>query len=123
MQRLLFIAAHPDDETFIAGGTMAKCVSEGGMVTLACATRGERGRTAGLVPEAELPPIREHELRNAMSILGYTDKELAEAPVDEMRRELVALIRASRPEVVITFDRMGATSTRTMSRSAASLRT
>jgi LmbE family N-acetylglucosaminyl deacetylase len=115
LKSLLFVAAHPDDETFVAGGTIAKCVSEGGTVTLACATRGERGKTAGLVSEDKLPQVREQELREAMAILGvgaihflgYTDKQLGEAPVDEMRHKLVALIRQTRPEVVITFDPHG----------------
>jgi LmbE family N-acetylglucosaminyl deacetylase len=72
LKNLLFIAAHPDDETFVAGGTIAKCVSEGGTVTLACGTRGERGKTAGLVPEDKLPQVREQELREAMAILGVS---------------------------------------------------
>src|SRR3981189_173480 len=115
MKSLLFIAAHPDDETFVAGGTIAKCIAEGGTVTLACGTRGERGKTAGLVSADKLPQVREQGLRGATAILGvsaghflgYADRQLGEAPVDEMRRKLVALIRQTRPEVVITFDPHG----------------
>ncbi len=43
----------------------------------------------------------------AIHFLGYTDRQLAEAPVEEMRRKLVTLIRQTRPEVVITFDPNG----------------
>ncbi len=79
-------------------------------------TRGERGATGGLCSVEELPKVREQELRDAMGclggaeieFLGYEDQKLAQAPADEMRRKLVALIRRWRPEVVLTFDPNGA---------------
>ncbi len=116
MRTLLFIGAHPDDETFFAAGTLAKYAEEGTRVAVACATRGERGATADLCSIEDLPRIREAELRDAMHILGvadvhilpYEDQKLAEAPVDEVRRQLVEVIRATRPQIVITFDPNGA---------------
>ena len=44
---LLVILAHPDDESFAMGGTLAKYAAQGVQVTLVCATRGEAG-IAGL---------------------------------------------------------------------------
>ncbi len=116
MRTLLYIGAHPDDETFFAAGTIAKYAEEGTRVAVACATRGERGATADLCSIEELPKIREAELRDAMNILGvrdvhilpYEDQKLAEAPLEEIRNQLVKVIRATRPQIVITFDPNGA---------------
>jgi|SRR5581483_5325554 len=115
MRRLLFIGAHPDDETFFAAGTLAKCVEEQVRVAVICATRGERGSTADLCTIEKLPSVREAEMRHAMQILGvqglhflpYEDQKLASAPVEEIRRQLVEIIRKERPDVVITFDPNG----------------
>lgn len=113
---LLFVGAHPDDETFFAAGTIAKCVEEGARVAVVCATRGERGPTADLCTIEELPRVREQELRDAMKILGveglyflpYEDQKLAEAPMGEIRRQLIEVIRKERPQIAITFDPNGA---------------
>lgn len=116
MRTLLFLGAHPDDEVFFAGGTLARYVEEGVQVSIVCATRGERGATAGLCSIDELPKVREAELTAAMRVLGvtdihfldYEDQKLAAAPPDEIRRRLVALVRRIKPQIVITFDPEGA---------------
>jgi LmbE family N-acetylglucosaminyl deacetylase len=115
MPALLFIGAHPDDETVYAGGTLAKYASEGVRVAVACATRGERGSTGGLCSIEELPQVREAELRRAVEILGaeepyfldYEDQKVAMADPAEIRRCLIRVIDAVRPDVVITFDPKG----------------
>jgi LmbE family N-acetylglucosaminyl deacetylase len=115
VRKLLIVGAHPDDETFFAGGTIAKYAAEGTRISVVCATRGERGATADLCSIAELPKVREGELRDAMQILGvaevdllsYEDQKLAEAPVEETRRQLVEAIRKTRPQIVMTFDPNG----------------
>ncbi|HEV2124916.1 MAG TPA: PIG-L family deacetylase, partial [Chloroflexota bacterium] len=43
-QRLLAVYAHPDDEAFGTGGTLARYAAEGAEVVLICATRGESGK-------------------------------------------------------------------------------
>jgi len=113
----LFIYAHPDDESFGAAGTICLLRSKGWRVVLACATLGDKGKCGDppLCDPADLPAMREAELRDAACILdisaihllGYRDKELAAAPPDGIRRTLVGLIRAERPEVVFTFDPNG----------------
>ena len=116
MKRLLFIGAHPDDETFFAAGTLAKYAEAGAQVSIICATRGEGGKTGDLCRPEELPQVREQEFREAMAVLGvtdvqflhYHDKHLADAPVEEIRRLLVEAIRRRRPQVLITFDTHGA---------------
>ncbi len=115
MKRLLFIGAHPDDETFLFGGTLAKYAAEGAQVTIVCATRGERGKTGGLCSTEEVPRVREQEMKRACEALGvqdvrflaYVDKELSKAPAEQIRRELVTAIRDTKPQVVLTFDPNG----------------
>jgi LmbE family N-acetylglucosaminyl deacetylase len=112
---LLFVLAHPDDET-ISAGTIAKYTTAGVPVGLVCATRGERGSTADLCTIEELPRMREAEVRESARLLGIgkidflpcEDQKLWSAPLDEMRRELVRVIREQRPRVVITFEPNGA---------------
>jgi N-acetyl-1-D-myo-inositol-2-amino-2-deoxy-alpha-D-glucopyranoside deacetylase len=79
-RRLLFVHAHPDDETIGTGATMAKYAADGAQVTLVTCTLGELGEI--LVPElANLAADRdgglgEHrigERSNAMQALGVTD--------------------------------------------------
>jgi N-acetyl-1-D-myo-inositol-2-amino-2-deoxy-alpha-D-glucopyranoside deacetylase len=79
-RRILFVHAHPDDETIGNGATMAKYAAEGAQVTLVTCTRGEEGEV--LVPELahlaadqsdQLGDYREKELAAAMSVLGVSD--------------------------------------------------
>ena len=62
---LLFSLAHPDDESFGSGGTIALATSLGVPVTILSATRGERGETAieGIDSPQTLGAVREEELR------------------------------------------------------------
>ena len=95
---------------------MAKYAEAGAQVSVVCATRGERGKTGDLCSVEELPQVREQELRDAMNALGvkdvqflpYQDKCLVDAPMEEIRRLLVAAIRQTRPQIAITFDPHGA---------------
>src|SRR5205814_3612027 len=112
---LLFVLAHPDDETFLAAGTMAKYAQAGVDVNVLCATKGERGNTGDLCSIDDLAVQRESEFREAgrvlgiagVEFLGYVDQQLAAAPPDEIRRKIVQSIRRARPEIVVTFDPNG----------------
>jgi LmbE family N-acetylglucosaminyl deacetylase len=126
---LLAVLAHPDDETFGMGGTLALYARRGVKVHLVCATRGEAGEIDpeffnGLTTKAE---VRETELRCASGLLGlsgvhfldYRDSgmvgspdnqhpdALLNAPVDKVAADITRLIRKLRPDVVITFDPIG----------------
>src|SRR5690349_20205376 len=70
-QRMIVVLAHPDDESFPLGGTLAKYATEGAEVILVCATKGEAG-IPGL-PAEETAHLRERELRAAADILGLSD--------------------------------------------------
>jgi N-acetylglucosamine malate deacetylase 2 len=114
---LLLVFAHPDDETFLTGGTACKYSSEGTEVVLVTATRGESGKPGDppLCAPADLARVREAELRRAAAtlgigkihMLGYHDRELAAAAPDQVREQLVTLVRFYRPEVVVSFDPNG----------------
>jgi LmbE family N-acetylglucosaminyl deacetylase len=117
MPCLLFVFAHPDDESFSGAGTAMCCAAAGARIVLLTATRGERGRRGDppVCTEPELPACRERELREAAAIIGvdalhlldYRDRELADAPPDALRGALVGLIRRERPDIVLTFDPHG----------------
>ncbi len=126
---ILAVLAHPDDESFGMGGTLALYARHGHNVYLVCATRGEAGTVdphhmAGFSSIAEL---REAELRCAAQHLGlkgvffldYRDSGMPgapdnqhpnahiNAPLEEVAGKVVRFIRQLRPDVVITFDPIG----------------
>nr|WP_240977879.1 PIG-L family deacetylase [Planctomonas sp. JC2975] len=79
VRSVLFVHAHPDDETLSSGGLILWLVERGIRVALLTATRGERG---GVVPELQaeigddpdvLTRIRLGELERAVRSLGIAD--------------------------------------------------
>src|SRR5215207_2399139 len=75
---LLAVFAHPDDESYVCGGTLARYAAAGVRVVLLCATRGEAGEIAdpALAARDELPAMREAELRAAAERLGIVEIHL-----------------------------------------------
>jgi LmbE family N-acetylglucosaminyl deacetylase len=118
MRRLTAVFAHPDDETFAIGGTLARYSGDGVHCSLYCATDGDAGRSSGIPVSspAELGALRREELRAAGRLLGirtmehggHRDGALASADPDQVIGEIVRLLRRERPEVVITFGPEGA---------------
>ena len=77
-RRVVFVHAHPDDETIATGATMARYTASGASVTLVTCTRGELGEVipdelAHLEGSEELADHRVQELATAMEALGVTD--------------------------------------------------
>jgi len=120
---LLAIFAHPDDETFGAGSTLAILAEQGHAVSLICATNGDEGGNADEDGDHAMDPeIRRDELRcacRALGIpepifLGYRDSGMenwarkpgsfVDVDRDEVVARLVAEIRRLRPAAVLTFD-------------------
>lgn len=111
---ILFIFAHPDDETFACGISISK-YSETKMASthLLCATKGQAGKAGEppLCTPEELPRFREQELHDACAILGfdqvdvweYQDKFLNTVPVDELVTRIHQAIHQIQPEIVVTF--------------------
>lgn len=86
-RRLLFVHAHPDDESINNGLTMARYVAEGALVTLVTCTLGEEGEVippelAHLAPDREdtLGPHRLRECAAAMRELGVRDHRFLGGP-------------------------------------------
>lgn len=110
---LMAIYAHPDDESFGTGGTLAKYAEEGVFASLVCATRGEAGEISdpALASPENLGQVREQELRLACSILGigdlrllgYLDGTLAGIDQQECTGKMVRAIRELKPQVIFTF--------------------
>ena len=126
---MLVCLAHPDDETFGMGGTLALYARRGVQVHLVCATRGDVGDVDRELMQgfSSVAERRESELRCAAGILGlsgvyflgYRDSgmpgtpdnqhpnALAAQPVDEVAAKVVLYIRLLRPQVVVTHDPIG----------------
>lgn len=126
--RLLGVFAHPDDETFGIGGTLAVYAKRGVGTHVVCATRGEVGEAPeGLKGFASKAEMRIDELDCASRILGlssvrylgYRDSGMpgsehnthaqatVAAPISEVARKIAWHIRDIRPQVIITFDPIG----------------
>jgi LmbE family N-acetylglucosaminyl deacetylase len=129
---MLLAFAHPDDESFGMGGTIAKYVAEGADVFLICSTNGD----AGTIPEdmrdhyATIADLRLAELDCASQTLGFKEVFLFgyhdsgmmgdeanslpgsswhiwQTNPDELIRRVVEVIRQVQPQVVVTFNRYG----------------
>ena len=116
--RLLGVFAHPDDETFCIGGTLARYISQGAEAMVVSFTRGEAGqiRDAKAATRRTLGKVRATELHAACTALGvqhihcydYGDGKLQDLPPDQLVEPIVRLIREFQPDVVFTFDEFGA---------------
>ena len=107
-KRMLVILAHPDDESFAVGGTLAKYAHQNVQVILLCVTRGEAGILG--VKSEEAGNIREHELRKAaehlgieVHFLGYQDGELANTNPRSLLETIACWIDLVQPQVILTF--------------------
>jgi LmbE family N-acetylglucosaminyl deacetylase len=111
--------AHPDDETYLSAGLMARAVRAGDRVVLVTATRGELGS-----PDEErwpsgapLAAVRTAEMESALAHLGitehhwldYPDGGCAEVDQDEAVRRVATLMADVQPDTVLTFGPDGMT--------------
>ena len=126
---MLVVLAHPDDETFGMGGTLAHYAQKGVAVHLVCATRGEAGTVAPELLEgfASIGDLREQELMCAarhlglagVHYLGHRDSgvmgaadnhdpaALMNQPVELVAAQVLEWINKLHPQVVVTFDPIG----------------
>ena len=108
--RVLAIGAHPDDIEFGAGGTLARWASAGAHLTLAVVTDGSKGTwDPDVTPETLAATRREEQARAAAALgaaevvhLDHVDGELEYSM--GLRREMCALVRRTRPDVVLSHD-------------------
>ncbi len=129
MKTLLVVLAHPDDESFGPGATLARYAQAGVKVHYVCGTRGESGSVEPekLVGHATVADLRTAELTCAarelglagVHFLGYRDSGMAgsadnqtagtlfQAPLDEVADRLIAHIEQLKPDTIVTHDQFG----------------
>ena len=127
--RVLCIFAHPDDEAFGSGGTLAELVRKGHKVTTVCATNGDVGEINdhALATPENLWEVRQGEMRQAMEVtgisdvrfLGYRDSGMDGTPDNEnpaclfqadpskVDAQIAALLVELKPDIVFTHDPTG----------------
>jgi mycothiol conjugate amidase Mca len=126
---LMAVHAHPDDEVFSTGGILARYAKEGVRTVLVTCTDGAVGEISdpALATPENLATVREGELRAASAILGvrelhmlgYRDSGMVDTPdndnpvsfkqasLDEAIGKLVAIVRRTRPQVMVTYTEDG----------------
>lgn len=126
---LLAIFAHPDDESFGPGATLAKYARSGAAVHYLCGTRGEAGTidpehvkgyaAAGDMRWAELTCAAKELGLSGVHHLGYRDsgmsgsgdngheQALAAQPVEAVAGRIAHWIRKLKPQVILTHDTIG----------------
>ncbi|MBN9493062.1 PIG-L family deacetylase [bacterium] len=108
--RAMVIFAHPDDAEFTCSGTVAKWCAEGWDVFYVVVTSGDKGTHDETMSPERLAAMRDEEQRAACRLLGvkecillgYADGFTSES--QELRGQIVRLLRRYRPDVVITWD-------------------
>ncbi|MFF5228853.1 PIG-L deacetylase family protein [Dactylosporangium sp. NPDC000521] len=115
---IVSIWAHPDDETYGAGGIMAAAAANGQRVVCVSATAGERGTDDPVAwPPERLGRTRRWEAAAAMAVLGvtehrflgYPDGGLAAMDPAEPVERIAALLADVAPDTVLTFGPDGGT--------------
>jgi LmbE family N-acetylglucosaminyl deacetylase len=111
--RLLAVFAHPDDETFRPGGTLALLARQGVRVETLTFTRGGAGSCGNppLCAPDELPALREKELRCACAALGiqpprlfdYADGHLREYDAETMVSHILLAMKEIKPQALLSF--------------------
>lgn len=107
---LMVIGAHPDDNDFMAAGTVARTIREGGRVIYVIATRGNRGSNDETLTQDDLAEMRKKEQSEAGKILGFNKIEFLAHPDGELvsnitlKEQLVRLIRMHKPDIIITMN-------------------
>jgi len=110
---LLAVFAHPDDETFRCGGTLALLARAGVRVHLLTVTHGEQGSCGEppLCRAEDLPAVRERELRCACKALGieaprvwnYPDGGLNAVKPEQLTGDIFEVVREVEPQVILSF--------------------
>ena len=111
---LVCIFAHPDDEAFGPGGTIAKLAKTEDVYVI-CATRGEAGMNHRADKNVRLAAIREEELLESAKILGvkkvyflnYQDGTLSNSLYHKIASDIEAHLNTLRPETILTFEPRG----------------
>ncbi|MDQ4116441.1 MAG: PIG-L family deacetylase [Actinomycetota bacterium] len=107
IERVLVIAAHPDDIDFSSAGTVAGWTDAGVAVSYCIVTDGDAGGFDPEVPRSDIAGIRQEEQRKAGAVVGVSDIEFLGYPDGrltvtlDLRRDLARSIRRVRPQRVV----------------------
>lgn len=115
---ILFVGAHPDDETFCCGGLLATAVRNGQRVIVVTATRGEGGsQDEERWPPEQMAEVRTRESASAFKVLGITEHHWLDCPDGEcmnvserdVSQYIADIIERAGVETVVTFGPDGLT--------------
>ena len=115
-KKLLFITAHPDDESYLAAGTIYRNQKAGGQSFLICATLGEKGKAHLKRPlsDSELKKVRRKELQNVVKFLGLKKLVLLGLPDTNVGkhkktayRKILSMAKDFQPDFIISFGKDG----------------
>ena len=110
LNRVMVIAAHPDDPEFGCAGAVVKWAQAGREITYVLLTSGDKGSHDPELHPGRLAARREGEQRAAAAELGVQDLVFLRHPDGvlentlELRRQLAMLLRERRPHIVLTID-------------------
>ena len=113
MSKVVGIFAHPDDETFGPGGTLAVMAKKHD-VYIICATNGD-GKQENRKKEIALGKIRKKELLASAKVLGikkvfflgHRDGSLSHNIYHTLAQEVLTILRKLKPDILITFEPRG----------------
>ena len=109
-ERVLVVAAHPDDIEFGAAATVARWTAEGSSVRYLLVTRGEKGSDDPHADPTQLAALREREQRAAAAEIGVQEVDFLDEPDGQvqatlaLRERITFAVRSFRPEAVMTHD-------------------
>lgn len=115
-KKLLVLTAHPDDESFLAAGTLYKNHKQGGQNVLLCASFGEKGDAFLKRPmkEIRLRALRKKEMERAAKFLGVRELVILGLPDTKVRAHKkkilawgLALAKRHKPDAIISFGTYG----------------
>jgi LmbE family N-acetylglucosaminyl deacetylase len=110
LDRVMVIAAHPDDPEFGCAGTIVKWAEAGKEITYVLLTSGDKGSHDPDLRPGRLAAVREEEQRAAAKDLGVGQVIFLRYPDGllvnnlELRRQLANVIRQHRPHILLTID-------------------
>jgi LmbE family N-acetylglucosaminyl deacetylase len=107
VERVLVVAAHPDDVDFGCAGTTAQWTQAGVEVAYCIVTNGDAGGFDPAVPRSEIASIRQAEQRAAAKVVGVEDVTFLGYPDGrltvslDLRSDISRVIRRFRPQRVV----------------------
>lgn len=109
-KRILCVSAHPDDNEFCYGGSLAKWIKNGAEVKYLICSDGSKGSKDNMDAQ-QVTNTRKAEQESACAVigvqqfevLGYEDGTLHNS-LDALRKDIVKAIRAFKPDTVICMD-------------------